>query len=108
VTEGREVPGWLRAALPQLPSLMGGSDTLANKVERACLDLVEAWVLADRVGQEFDAVVLRSEGNVADVFVVQPPVMGRCTGHDLPEGGQIRVRLAEADPDRRKVSFERV
>ncbi|MEU5693779.1 RNB domain-containing ribonuclease [Actinosynnema sp. NPDC020468] len=107
VTAGREVPAWLRDALPLLPSLMGGSDAVAGKVERACLDQVEAWVLADRVGAEFDAVVLRAEGHGADVFVAQPPVMGRCSGDELPEGETIRVRLLEADPARRKVIFER-
>ena len=108
VTEGRDVPEWLQKALPELPSLMGGSDTLASKVDRACLDQVEAWVMADRVGQEFDAVVLRSDGNGADVFVAQPPVMGRCSGEDLTEGERVRVRLVQADPERRKVAFERV
>ncbi|MBB5956076.1 exoribonuclease R [Saccharothrix tamanrassetensis] len=108
VTAGRDVPDWLRQALPLLPGLMGGSDTLASKVDRACLDQVEAWVLADRVGQEFGAVVLRAEGNGADVFVAQPPVMGRCSGADLPEGERVRVRLTEADPERRKVAFVKV
>ncbi|WP_121010896.1 RNB domain-containing ribonuclease [Saccharothrix australiensis] len=108
VTAGREVPDWLRRALPLLPGLMGGSDALAGKVDRACLDQVEAWVLADRVGQEFDAVVLRAEGGGADVFVTRPPVMGRATGEDLPEGERVRVRLTEADPARRKVAFTRV
>ncbi|PRY46923.1 RNB domain-containing ribonuclease [Umezawaea tangerina] len=108
VTEGREVPEWLLKALPELPSLMGGSDSLASKVDRACLDQVEAWVMEDRVGSEFDAVVLRSEGNGADVFVPEPPVMGRCSGEDLPEGERVRVRLVQADAARRKVAFERV
>jgi exoribonuclease R len=108
VTEGREVPEWLLKALPELPSLMGGSDSLASKVDRACLDQVEAWVMEDRVGQEFDAVVLRSEGSGADVFVSEPPVMGRCSGEDVPEGERVRVRLVQADAARRKVAFERV
>ncbi|MEU7527959.1 RNB domain-containing ribonuclease [Saccharothrix sp. NPDC042600] len=108
VTAGEDVPDWLRQALPLLPGLMGASDTLASKVDRACLDQVEAWVLADRVGQEFDAVVLRADNNGADVFVAHPPVMGRCTGDDLPEGERVRVRLTEADPGDRKVVFARV
>ncbi|MBB5807848.1 exoribonuclease R [Saccharothrix ecbatanensis] len=108
VTAGEEVAEWLVKALPLLPGLMGSSDTLASKVDRACLDQVEAWVLADRVGQHFEAVVLRADANDADVFVAHPPVMGRCTGENLPEGERIAVRLVEADPERRKVVFERV
>ena len=108
VTAGEDVPEWLTRALPLLPGLMGGSDAVASKVDRACLDQVEAWVLADRVGQRFEAVVLRADANGADVFVAQPPVMGRCTGENLPEGERIAVRLVEADPERRKVVFERL
>jgi exoribonuclease R len=104
---GAEVPAWVRAALPELPHLMSVSDALAAKVERACLDQVEAWVLADSVGDVFEAVVLRSESNSGEVFVTEPPVMAKCSGAELPEGEQIKVRLVEADTARRKVSFER-
>jgi exoribonuclease R len=107
VDAGEEVPGWVREALPQLPEVMAGSDALAAKVEKACLDQVEAWVLGNRVGQEFDAIVLRSEGNNSDVFLPDPPVIAKCVDGDLPEGATIRVRLTEADAAARKVVFER-
>jgi exoribonuclease R len=87
---------------------MGGSDSLASKVDKACLDQTEAWVLADQVGQEFDAVVLRAESANAEIFLPEPPVIAKCTGESLPEGGRIRVRLLDADAVKRKVSFERV
>jgi exoribonuclease R len=87
---------------------MGSSDSLASKVERASLDQAEAWVLAGRVGQEFDAVVLRSGDNDAEVFVSAPPILAKCSGKKLPEGESIRVRLAEADPAERRVRFEAV
>lgn len=105
---GDEVADWVREALPGLPEVMAGSDTLANKVDRACLDQVEAWVLGNRVGNEFDAIVLRSEGNNSDVFLADPPVIAKCANGDLPEGETIRVRLTEADAETRKVVFERV
>ncbi|HVK21957.1 MAG TPA: RNB domain-containing ribonuclease [Actinokineospora sp.] len=105
---GEEVPAWVRAALPLLPDLMEGSDSLAGKVDRACLDQVEAWVLSDRVGHEFDAVVLRAEGGSAEIFIAEPPVLARCAGEGLPEGGTIRVRLTGAVVAERRVEFERV
>jgi exoribonuclease R len=108
VTAGQELPEWLAEALPQLPALMGASDSLAAKVERAALDQVEAWVLVGRVGQEFEAVVLRSGDHEAEVFVSAPPVIAKCEGARLPEGGRIRVRLAEADVARRLVRFQAV
>ena len=104
---GDEVADWVREALPALPDVMAGSDALANKVDKACLDQVEAWVLGNRVGQEFDAIVLRSEGNNADVFLPDPPVIAKCVNGDLPEGETIRVRLTQADAEARKVVFER-
>ncbi|MET8761034.1 RNB domain-containing ribonuclease [Lentzea sp. NPDC004782] len=108
VTAGQDLPEWLAEALPQLPALMEASDSLAAKVERAALDQVEAWVLAGRVGQEFEAVVLRSGDREADVFVSAPPVIAKCEGARLPEGERIRVRLEEADPQRRLVRFQAV
>lgn len=103
----RPVPEWVRAALPELPGLMGGSDSLANKVDKACLDQVEAWVLGNRIGHEFDAIVLRAEGNTAEVFLTDPPVLAKCANADLPEGETVRVRLVQADAEARKVTFER-
>lgn len=107
LTAGQEVPDWVRAALPELPRLMEGSDSLANRVDRACLDQVEAWVLGDRIGHEFDAMVLRTETGSAEVFLTDPPVLARCEGDGLPEGERIRVRLVVADAAARKVVFER-
>lgn len=105
VTAGREVPGWVRDALPQLPSAMGSSDRNAGQVERACIAQVQAWALAGRVGDEFTATVLRA-GEDAEVFVSAPPVIARCVGDGLTGGRRIRVRLREADPIRRVVLFE--
>jgi exoribonuclease R len=105
---GDEVADWVREALPSLPEVMAGSDTLSNKVDRACLDQVEAWVLGNRVGNEFDAIVLRSEGNNSDVFLPDPPVIAKCANGDLPEGETVRVRLTQADAETRKVVFEKV
>ena len=64
-------------------------------------------MLHDRVGSEFDAIVLRSEGNTADVFLPDPPVIAKCANGDLPEGETVRVRLTQADAEARKVVFER-
>ncbi|MFL6144945.1 MAG: RNB domain-containing ribonuclease [Labedaea sp.] len=108
ISAGREVPDWARQALPELPKLMETSDALASRVDRACLDQVEAWVLADQIGSEYDAVVLRSEPGSAEVFLTDPPVIAKCGGDSLPESERIRVRLVAADPRARKVVFERV
>jgi exoribonuclease R len=102
----REVAEAVRAALPDLPRLMEASDALASRVDRACLDQVEAWVLSDRIGDEFDAMVLRAEAGSGEVFLTDPPVLARCDGNCLPEGARVRVRLVEVDPHSRLVRFE--
>ena len=107
VSAGRPVPDWVRAALPELPVLMSASDTQAARVERACIDQVEAWMLAERVGGTFEAVVLRAEEARAEILVEDPPVTGKCAGANLPEGERITVRLTGVDVVKRKVSFER-
>ncbi len=107
VSAGREVPEWVRAALADVPERMSASDTLAAKVERACIDQVEAWVLAEHVGGEFSAVVLRADENKAEILVEDPTVMAKCAGERLTAGERIAVRLTAVDVDKRKVSFER-
>ncbi|MGW4327316.1 RNB domain-containing ribonuclease [Nocardia sp. NPDC004573] len=103
---GTEVPRWVRDGLTGAADAMRRSDSVAGKIERACIDLTESSVLARRIGAEFDAVVVReANGNrPAVVFVADPPVLGPCGGNP-PEGESVRVRLLSADPAERKVSF---
>jgi exoribonuclease R len=98
-----EVPGWVRAALTRLPEVMQRTDHVANAAERGAVDLVEAVLLAGRVGDVFDAAVLDVRPGV--VAVDDPPVRGRCEGDGLVAGTRVRVRLAESDPHRRKILF---
>ncbi|MBJ8344876.1 RNB domain-containing ribonuclease [Antrihabitans sp. YC2-6] len=104
---GTEVPGWARDSLVELSELMRASDSQASKVDRACLDLTEATVLSDRVGQSFEAVVLKEADGKrdAEIFVAEPPVLAKCDGAP-PEGKKVTVRLTDANLQRRSVSFE--
>jgi exoribonuclease R len=106
VTAGTELPDWLRPALPTLPEVMAGSDAMAGKVTRACIDRTEAALLADRVGEEFEVVVLRGGGpdEPGEVFLAEPPVLARCTG-TLQAGSTARVRLVAADPATGRIGF---
>jgi exoribonuclease R len=105
---GVDVPGWLRPALPTLPPIMETSDGLAGAVTRACTDRTEATVLAGRVGETFEVVVLRAahpDGGAGEVYLHEPPVLARCTG-TLRPGETARVRLAEADPVTGRIAFD--
>ncbi|HWI42024.1 MAG TPA: RNB domain-containing ribonuclease [Nocardioides sp.] len=109
---GEPVPGWALRALPELPKEMQESGRRAGSYERAVLDLVEAAVLADRVGEEFDAVVTSvQEGHedqgvvlIADVGVEAP--VSSSSKQPLPLGQDVRARLVTADIAARKVAFE--
>ncbi|MEI4279863.1 RNB domain-containing ribonuclease [Klenkia terrae] len=95
----------LRAALPELPALMAASDRRTHAVERAVVDLVEATLLAGRVGEVFDAVVLDTEEKRSTVVLTDLAVQARCDGRLTP-GDRVRVRLTAADPATRAVRFE--
>ncbi|WP_084484404.1 RNB domain-containing ribonuclease [Nocardia anaemiae] len=103
---GTEVPQWVRDGLVPTAESMKRSDSLAGKVERACIDLTESTLLAERNGAIFEAVVVREANGTrpAEVFIADPPVVGPCIGAP-PEGEQVQVRLVAADPTTRKISF---
>ena len=107
---GEQPPSGLRAVLPTLPEVMGASDATAAAVDRACVDRTEAALLAGRVGQDFEVVVLRpaeADGPPGEVYLVDPPVLARCEG-PLAAGGTATVRLAEADPATGRIVFTAV
>jgi exoribonuclease R len=113
-TAGTRVPSWVRDGLPDLPATMAEAGRRTSAYERACVDLVEAVVLADRIGETFPAVVVDVDERDADagsqrgtVVVADPAVRARVTGNDLPLGEPVTVRLTVADPDptRRRVEF---
>ncbi|MFJ4908557.1 RNB domain-containing ribonuclease [Streptomyces sp. NPDC093249] len=107
---GDEPPEWVRAALPALPGEMATGARRANAVERESVDIVEAALLRERVGEIFDAYVIdvkEREPAVGTVHLDDPAIVARIEGGTagLPLGEWLRVRLAEADPGTAKVLF---
>ena len=105
LSAGAEPDPAVRAALPGLPALMAASDRRTHAVERAVVDATEAWLLRDRIGEVFDATVADAEGARGTVVLTEPAIRARCTG-SLTPGSRVRVRLVEADLERRSVRFE--
>ncbi|NLF05790.1 MAG: RNB domain-containing ribonuclease, partial [Actinomycetales bacterium] len=101
---GREVPGWARDGLAGLPETMSESGRRANAVERACTDAVEAAVLAHRVGEVFDAVVVDENRSSLDLQLTDPAVTARADGDARP-GDRVRAELVTADVAERSVRF---
>ncbi|KIZ18604.1 ribonuclease II [Streptomyces natalensis ATCC 27448] len=103
---------WVRGALAALPHEMETGTQRANQVERACVDLVGAALLRDRVGETFDALVVETQEDDPTRGTVQlhdPAVIGPVEtapdGPALSLGHRLRVRLAAADPGREPVRF---
>jgi VacB/RNase II family 3'-5' exoribonuclease len=106
---GTEVPEWVVAAMHELPDTMAGSGRRANQYENAIVDLCEAELLHDRVGERFDAVVVDlddKDRRRGDITIQDPAIEATVTGSgDLPLGEEVSVELVEADPRTRKVGF---
>ncbi|UZJ31619.1 RNB domain-containing ribonuclease [Streptomyces endophytica] len=109
---GHEPADWVRSALPALPREMETGAQRANQVERACVDLVEAALLRDRVGETFEALVVdiqEKDPTRGTVHLYEPAVIGPVEaapeGPGLPLGQRIQVRLAEAEPGLEPVRF---
>jgi len=86
---------------------VAASDALAATVGQSYLAQAEAWLLAERAGESFSAVVLRplDDGASREIFLPDLAVTARCAGDGLSDGQRITVRVAEADPATRTVVF---
>lgn len=114
LSAGEPVPEWVLDSLEELPDIMNASNQLANRVDRAVIDTLEAAVLRHRRGEEFDAVVLagpRSNGRGpkagpprSTIQISVPAITAYCEG-ELEPGTQVRVRLVSADIATRNVKF---
>ena len=73
---------------------MAASDKVANGVERACADAVEAAALEDRVGEVFDAMVVdKREKGGAVVQIQDPAVLANADGQN-----QLGTRSRSSSP----------
>lgn len=106
---GDDVPDWVLAKLPDLPDTMRESGRRANQYENAVLNLVEAAVLAPRLGESFQGVIVEvdeKDDRRGDVTVQDPAIEAGVSGSaPLPVGKDVTVKLTTADVTTRKVEF---
>ena len=109
---GEPVPGWVLERLPELPAVLRESGQRARRYERAILDLVEAGLLANRVGEELDGVVIDVEDGDprrGTVTLKDPAVEARVVAdRELALGTDVRVRVVVADVEERRVELSLV
>lgn len=94
------------AALARHCTLQEGN---ANKVERDVLKAAAAFLLHDRIGDTFDAIVTGAAPKGTFVRIARPMIEGRLVrgfeGMDV--GDALRVRLVALDPAHSFIDFER-
>jgi exoribonuclease R len=100
-------PEWVVRALPTLPEIMSASDHLANAVERACTDAVEAAALQHRIGERFLGTVVDVGKNGGLVQISDPAILAPLAGASAADTGtETTVELVEAEVVRRSVRFQ--
>ncbi len=97
---GRPPEGWALEALEALPGLMGDANRRAGSVDRAVIDVVEAAVMASRVGETFAAVVTSVRGDSARVQIRDPAVIASIEPGRFRPGDEIDVVLSAVDIER--------
>lgn len=102
---GVAVPDWARTALPTLPAEMAHSASVSGELDRRALDAVEAAVLAPRVGESFDGVVIAQNTSGCVVQLTDPAVTAECSGH-AATGSAVTVRLVTAELATSTILFE--
>ncbi|GAA2174569.1 RNB domain-containing ribonuclease [Agrococcus versicolor] len=107
IANGREVPAWAREAAPGVPEAMRASASRASQLERESLQAVAAWVLAARIGDELDALVVERRDDEAVVQLVDPPVEARVVTAAAP-ATRIRVRVRAASVADRTIELDEV
>jgi len=109
ISAGQPVPQWVLDRLTALPDTMRESDRKAHQYENAVLNLVEAAVLAPRVGEQFEGVVVDVDDKSdtrGDITIHEPAIEATVTAQaPLPLGKEVTVTLSKADVASRTVEF---
>jgi exoribonuclease R len=106
IARGADVPAWVRTSLGDLPRAMGSSGGVAGRLESGTIDRIEAALLAGRVGDEFDAVVLAQNTSHTRIQLTQPAVEASVDGVFGTLGEPVRVRLLASTIATGTLSFE--
>lgn len=105
IANGQSVPESVTAAFERLPKVMARAESLGGRIEHAVIDLAEAVMLKDRVGERFDAVVTDTDQRGARIQLCRAPVVAQLPVDGLVPGDEIVTRLVAADPVARRIEF---
>jgi VacB/RNase II family 3'-5' exoribonuclease len=100
------VAAGVETAFLRLPKVMARAEATANRIDRAVIDLAEAVMLSDKIGQTFAAVVVETTERGAKIQLKDLPVIANLASVDMTPGDAVRVRLIKSDPEARITLFE--
>ena len=106
VANGQPVPEPAAAAFEKLPPVMARAEALGGQIERAVIDLAEAVMLAERVGESFPAIVTDSDERGARIQLRDLPVVARIADTGFEPGRALDVRLTAVNVARRSIGFQ--
>lgn len=99
-------PAWAVEGAAEMPEVLGAARRKERALDRAIVDFAEALVLESRIGEVFDAVVTTERRDGQVTIQLREPAVAALLDAEVEPGEEIRVRVAEADPVRRRVRFE--
>jgi exoribonuclease R len=93
------VPEWVLRDLDALPEQMRAAERRAKAYEKAIIDLLEVYLLADRVGQTFRGTVIDVDRDKQHgrLMITEPAIEARVIGDQLRLGQEVLARLTSAD-----------
>ena len=108
IANGGPPPAAAVEAFGKLPKVMARADAQSGQIDRAVIDLAEAVMLHDQVGESFEAVVTDIDERGARMQLCELPVVARVAAHKVEVGDRLVVRLENADPKTGASQFQRV
>ena len=107
---GETPPAAERARLPEVATTMNEAETRGTRLERAVVNIGEAWTLRTRIGERFGATVLGIRDGKVEVQIEDPPVRAEAARGPhakwLDLGAQIEVKLTGVEVETGKTHFE--
>ena len=98
-----------RETLGAVAEVMNAAETRSARLERAVVDVAEAFLLRERIGERFPATVLGIRGGRAEVQIERPPVRVEAARPEgarfLNLGERVEVRLAGVSVEEGKLEF---
>ncbi|HEX9938895.1 MAG TPA: RNB domain-containing ribonuclease [Longimicrobium sp.] len=107
---GRRPTAEERAVLPKVAQVMNEAETRGGRLERAVVDVAEAWLLRGRVGERFDATVLGIRDGKVELQIDDPPVRAEARrgpqAQWLDLGERVEAVLTGVQVEEGKTTFE--